>query len=63
MQKIFVTWSFEDTDFEAFQYEEAREAAGLPYEVEVDIDGDEIEMEDFLEEKYGFEVRSWEYDD
>ena len=63
MRRILVVWSFEDTDFEAFQYEEAREAAGLPNVVHAEIDEEEVEVEDFLTEKYGFEVESWEYDD
>ena len=63
MQRILVVWSFEDTDFEAFQYEEAREAGGLPNVVRAEIDEEEVEVEDFLTEKYGFEVESWEYDD
>lgn len=61
-KKINVTWSFEDTEFEMFQYEEARKAAGLPKSVKIDIDEDDIEVEDYLYESYGFFVEEWDDD-
>jgi hypothetical protein len=61
--KINVVWSFEDTEFEEFQYEEARKAASLPNVVKIDLDEDEDEIEDYLYENYGFGIESWEYDD
>lgn len=61
-KKINVTWSFEDTEFEMFQYEEARKAAGLPRSVKIDIDEEEIEVEDYLYESYGFFVEEWDDD-
>ena len=63
LKKVFITWCFEDTEYEQFQYEEARKAAGLPRSKKIDIDEEEIEVEDYLYETYGFTVESWSYDD
>jgi hypothetical protein len=63
LNKVFITWSFEDTEFEMFQYEEARKAAGLPKSKKINIDEEEIEVEDYLYETYGFVVESWSYDE
>lgn len=62
-RKIIIQWSFEDTEFEMFQYEEARKAANLPRSIKVDIDEDDIEVEDYIYETYGFSAETWEYDD
>ena len=62
-RKVYITWSFDDTEFEMFQYEEARKAANLPKTKRIDIDEEEIEVEDYLYESYGFIVENWEYDD
>jgi hypothetical protein len=61
--KINVVWSFEDTEFEDLQYEEARENASLPKVVKIDFDEDEDEIESYLYENYGFEIKEWEYVD
>ena len=47
-RKIIVHWSFEDTEFEIFQYEEARKAASLPKTIKIDIDEEETEVEDYI---------------
>lgn len=62
-RKIIVHWSFEDTEFEIFQYEEARKAASLPKTIKIDIDEEETEVEDYIYETYGFTVEHWEYDE
>ena len=62
-RKINIVWSFEDTEFEEFQYEEARKVAGLPNTIKIEIDEDENEIEEYLYENYAFSIESWEYDD
>lgn len=61
--KIKINWSFEDTEFENFQYEEARKGAGLPSTLNLDLDEDEDDIVEYLHENYGFEVESWDYVD
>jgi hypothetical protein len=61
---IRIKWSFKDTEFENFQYEEAREILSLPELIEVDDDLDKDEINCELEDlSYGFEVKSWDFDD
>ena len=63
--KISITWCFEDTEFEDFQYEEARINAGLPAKLSLpkeDIEEEFSSIEEYLQETYNFEVDSWEED-
>ena len=60
---IKVIWDFEDTEYENFQYEEARKAAGLPKSIKVpDIDEDE-DICEYIFENYGFNVESIDEDE
>lgn len=64
MTKVLVEWSFEGTEFEDTygQYEETCANLGLPKKVSIELDEDEGEenIQEYLEEQYGFEVESWE---
>ena len=64
MTKVLVEWSFEGTEFEDTygQYEETCANLGLPKKVNIVLDEDEDEdnIQEYLEEQYGFEVESWE---
>ena len=65
MTKVLVEWSFAGTEFEDTygQYEETCINLGLPSIVKVELDEDEDEenIQEYLEEQYGFEVESWEF--
>ena len=65
MTKVLVEWSFAGTEFEDTygQYEETCINLGLPNIVKVELDEDEDEenIQEYLEEQYGFEVESWEF--
>ena len=59
--KVKVIWNFEDTEYENFQYEEARKAAGLPKTIKLkDFEEEDEEIESYLFENYGFEPESYE---
>ena len=64
MTKVLVEWSFEGTEFEDTygQYEETCANLGLPKKVNINLEEDEDEdnIQEYLEEQYGFEVESWE---
>ena len=63
--RISINWCFEDTDFEDFQYEEARLNSGLPSSLNLNIEKIEEEyssIEEYLQETYNFEINSWEED-
>ena len=64
MTKVLVEWSFVGTEFEDTygQYEETCANLGLPKMVNIELDEDEDEenIQEYLEEQYGFEVESWE---
>ena len=64
MTKVLVEWSFEGTEFEDTygQYEETCANLGLPKKVNIELDEDEGEenIQEYLEEQYGFEVETWE---
>ena len=64
MTRVLVEWSFEGTEFEDTygQYEETCINLGLPKRVNIKLDEDEGEenIQEYLEEQYGFEVESWE---
>ena len=61
--KISVYWNFEDTEFENFQYEEARKAAGLPKKINIKKLDEDEDIESYVYENYGFEIDSWESED
>ena len=66
--RVLVEWSFAGTEFEDTygRYEETCENLGLPKLVnvsELTDDLDEDCVSELLEEEYGFEVESWEYED
>lgn len=58
--KIKVTWSFEDTEFEELQYEEARMLASLPEYVELEFDEEEDDVDNLILDEYGFEALDYE---
>jgi len=63
--KVSVEWSFTDTEFEETygQYEQTCRNLGLPKVVNLNKISDsweEDEIEELLEEEFGFEVESWE---
>ncbi len=64
MTRVLVEWSFEGTEVEDTygQYEETCINLGLPKRVNIKLDEDEGEenIQEYLEEQYGFEVESWE---
>ena len=64
MTKVLVEWSFIGTEFEDTygRYEETCINLGLPSIVKIELDEDEDEenIQEYLEEQYGFEVESWE---
>ena len=62
-KKVNVVWSFEETEFENFQYEEARKSAGLPASIVIDIEEDDEEIDVYAYENFGFEISEWEYID
>jgi hypothetical protein len=58
--KIKVTWSFEETEFEELQYEEARILAGLPEYVELEFDEEDDDVDNLILDEYGFEAIDYE---
>ena len=68
MSKVLVEWSFVGTEFEDTygQYDEALSYLGLPKKVDMSKLSDEVDednIQELLEEEYGFEVESWEFVD
>ncbi len=68
MSKVLVEWSFVGTEFEDTygQYNEVVSSLGLPRKVDINKLSDEVDednIQELLEEEYGFEVESWEFVD
>tara|TARA_B100001059_G_C17806843_1_gene569718 strand:- start:1493 stop:1699 length:207 start_codon:yes stop_codon:yes gene_type:complete len=64
MTKVLVEWSFARTEFEDTygRYDETCINLGLPKSVNIELEDDEDEsnIQEYLEEQYGFEVESLE---
>lgn len=59
--KVKIKWDFEDTEFEMFRYSEALIESGLPKRITIkNYDEEEIDIESYLIEEYGFTPESWE---
>lgn len=58
--KVKVKWDFEDTEFEYLRYPEAIEISGLPRRLIIkNFDEEEIDIETYLTEEYGFNPLEW----
>ena len=58
--KVKVTWDFEDTEYEMLRYSEAIIESGLPKRVTIkNYDEEEIDIESYLIEEYGFSPSAW----
>ena len=64
MTKVLVEWSFAGTEFEdtCGRYDETCINLGLPKRVNIELEDDEDEsnIQEYLEEQYGFEVEALE---
>ena len=59
---IKITWDFSGTEYENFQYEEARKAAGLPETIRRSKLEEDEDIYEYLYENYGFEPSEIEDD-
>ena len=62
--KVKVKWDFEDTEYEMLRYSEALIESGLPKRITIkNYDEEEIDVESYLIEEYGFTPAEWTFID